>query len=122
MLENIFKGITMFLGNLFHWKDEEALVQRHRSVTRINESVELPDYGLVQIGCRVECESEGCPRPQLLTLKALNEVDRGVVVEVVTDNLSVVETMPSMMDIYEGVHLGTVQGKGNWCIYVRREI
>jgi len=121
MLGNIIKRITMFLGDLFHWKDEEASVQRRRSVTRINESVELPGYGLVQIGCRVECESEGCPRPQLLTLKALNEVDRGVVVEVVTDNLSVVETIPSMMDIYEGVHLCTVQGKDNWCIYVRRE-
>jgi len=122
MLGNIIKGVTMFLGYLFHWKGEEVSAQRHRSVTRINESVELPGYGLVQIGCRVECESEGCPRPQLLTLKALNEVDRGVVIEVVTDNLSVVETMPSMMDIYEGVHLGTVQGKDNWCIYVRREI
>lgn len=122
MLGKIIKGTTMFLGNLFHWKDEDASANRHHSVTRINESVVLPGHGLVQIGCRVECESEGCPRPQLLTLKALNEVDRGVVVEVVTDNLSVVETMPSMMDIYEGVHMGTVQGKDNWCIYVRREI
>ncbi|MCW8936124.1 MAG: sulfurtransferase TusA family protein [Gammaproteobacteria bacterium] len=122
MLGKTIKRMTVFLGNLFHWKDVDTSVQRHRSVTRINESVELPGYGLVQIGCRVECESEGCPRPQLLTLKALNDVDRGVVVEVVTDNLSVVETMPSMMDIYEGVHLATVQGKDNWCIYVRREI
>ena len=121
MLVRIIKRTAMLLGNLFHWKDEDASVQRHRSVTRINESVELPGYGMVQIGCRVECESEGCPRPQLLTLKALNEVDRGVVVEVVTDNPSVVETMPSMMDIYEGVHLGTVQRKDNWCIYVYRE-
>jgi|GEM_PF-2945215 len=122
MLGKIIKGATMFLGNLFHWKDKEAHAHRHSSVTRVNEYVELPGHGLVQIGCRVECESEGCPRPQLLTLKALNEVDRGVVVEVVTDNLSVVETMPSMMDIYEGIHLGTVQRKDNWCIYVCREI
>ena len=122
MLGKIIKGMTMFLGSLFHWKDEEAHAHRHSSVTRVNESIDLPGYGQVQIGCRVECESEGCPRPQLLTLKALNDVATGVVVEVVTDNLSVVETMPSMMDIYEGVHLGTIQGKDNWCIYVRREI
>lgn len=112
----------MFLSNLFHLRMDVAPARRHRACTVIAEKVDLPGVGIVEIGFRVACEGEGCPMPQLLTLKALNESPRGVVVEVITDNLSVVETIPSMMDIYEGQHLATVQGKNNWRIYVRREV
>ena len=111
----------MFLLDLFRPKMGEVTARRHRIYTNTGESVELPGHGRVQVYCRVACEGEGCPKPQLLTLKALNESPVGAVVEVVTDNLSVVETIPSMMDIYEGVHLGTLRGEENWRIYVRRE-
>lgn len=111
----------MFLRDLFRHKPGDVSARRHRISTQTGESVYLPGHGMVQIYCRVACEGEGCPKPQLLTLKALNESPVGSVVEVVTDNLSVVETIPSMMDIYEGVHLGTIRGEENWRIYVRRE-
>jgi tRNA 2-thiouridine synthesizing protein A len=112
----------MFLSNLFHLSMDVTPAKRQRVCTSVAEKVDLPGYGIVEVGCRVACEGEGCPRPQLLTLKALNDNPRGVVIEVISDNLSVVETIPSMMDIYEGQHLATVQGKNNWRIYVRREV
>ncbi len=111
----------MFLSNLFHLNLDVVPAKRHRACMKVSDQVELPGHGIIEVGCRVACEGEGCPRPQLLTLKALNDNPKGVVIEVITDNLSVVETIPSMMDIYEGRHLGTVQRQGNWHIYVRRE-
>jgi tRNA 2-thiouridine synthesizing protein A len=111
----------MILFDLFRPKMWDTTARRHGIYTNVGGNVDLPGHGLVQIYCRVACEGEGCPKPQLLTLKALNESPVGAVVEVVTDNLSVVETIPSMMDIYEGCHLGTIRGENNWRIYVRRE-
>lgn len=110
----------MFLTNLFR-KKRPGVVKRHRVCSDVVESVELPGHGVVEVSCRVSCEGEGCPKPQLLTLKALNEAPDGSVVEVITDNLSAVETIPSMMDIYEGQHLGTIRNETHWRIYVRRE-
>lgn len=111
----------MFLTELFRRKNVARAVKRHRVSSDVVENVELPGHGVVEVKCRVSCEGEGCPKPQLLTLKALNECPEGAVVEVITDNLSAVETIPSMMDIYEGQHLGTIRNETHWRIYVRRE-
>lgn len=111
----------MFLSKLFRAKRDGTARRRQRICTEVAEAVELPGYGQVEVRCRVACQGEGCPKPQLLTLKALNESAEGTVVEVITDNLSAVETIPSMMDIYGGRHLATTREAGHWHIYVRRE-
>jgi TusA-related sulfurtransferase len=121
ILKQGFSEIGMNLFNLFHLNTGTAVTDRRNSCDRIAEMVDLPGYGTVEIGCRLICEGEGCPRPQLRTLKALDENDNGVVIEVITDNPSVVETVPSMMDMFEGQHLATIKGNNNWRIYVRRE-
>lgn len=94
--------------------------KRNRICGNVMDLVDLPGYGEVVVRCRVACEGEGCPKPQLLTLKALNESREGGVIEVVTDNLSTVETIPSMMNIYEGQHLATIRDADRWRIYVCR--
>lgn len=111
----------MFLANIFRSKAPEKAKQRQRVCHEVAEQTELPGYGEVAVRCRVSCVGEGCPKPQLMTLKALDESQDGFVVEVVTDNLSAVETIPSMMDIYGGQHLGTIREENCWRIYVRRE-
>jgi TusA-related sulfurtransferase len=127
MIRHKFKGMGMRLLNLFH-QNIGALTAGRRKVCRrqvckkVEEKVDLPGYGVVEVGCRLDCEGEGCPRPQLRTLKALDEHERGVVVEIISDNPSVVETIPSMMDMFEGQHLATVKNADNWHIYVRREV
>ena len=111
----------MLLSNLFHWNAGAAAEKSKHTSSSISEKVNLPDYGDVMVGCRLSCEGEGCPRPQLRTLKALDEHGSGVVIEIVTDNPSVAETIPSMMDMFEGRHLATIKDKDNWRIYVCRE-
>jgi TusA-related sulfurtransferase len=111
----------MHILNLFHLNMRGASAERRHTCNRVAEKIELPGYGLVEVGCRLDCAGEGCPRPQLRTLKALDENDKGVVIEITTDNPSVVETVPSMMEMFEGQHLATVRSHDGWQIYVRRE-
>jgi tRNA 2-thiouridine synthesizing protein A len=112
----------MSVFDFFRRKPEADANKRHLIQSNIEQVVELPGYGEVEVSCRIDCEGESCPRPQLLTLKALNDCEEGAVVEVVTDNLSAVETIPSMMDVYEGRHLATLREGNLWRIYVRREL
>jgi len=120
-LRQRMKGVSMQILNLFQ-ASAKAEHGDQRGGSAVSEKVELPEYGTVEVGYRLVCEGEGCPRPQLRTLKALDENERGVVIEVITDNPSVVETVPSMMDMFDGQHLATVKSEDNWRIYVRREI
>jgi TusA-related sulfurtransferase len=117
-----FKGMSMRLINLFHRNIGALTAERRQVCNSVEEKVDLPGYGVMQVACRLDCEGEGCPRPQLRTLKALDEYDRGAVIEIISDNPSVVETIPSMMDMFEGQHLATVKNADNWHIYVRREV
>jgi tRNA 2-thiouridine synthesizing protein A len=121
MVRHKFKGMAMRLLNLFHMNTGTLAADQRHVCTRVEEKVELPGFGVVEVGCRLACEGEGCPRPQLKTLKALDENEKGVVIEIISDNPSVVETIPSMMDMFDGQHLATVRGTDNWRIYVRRE-
>lgn len=111
----------MHLFDLFRLNIGALPADRRHACDRVADKVDLPGYGVMEVGCRLACEGEGCPRPQLRTLKALDEIDKGVVIEIITDNPSVVETIPSMMHMFEGQHLATVRGTDNWHIYVRRE-
>lgn len=111
----------MHLFDLFRRNIGALPADRRHACDRVADKVDLPGYGIVEVGCRLACEGEGCPRPHLRTLKALDENDKGVVIEIITDNPSVVETVPSMMDMFEGRHLTTVKDKNNWRIYVCRE-
>jgi len=111
----------VFLKKFFRSRTTGQADRRQRVCHEIAENRELPGYGTVAICCRVSCVGEGCPRPQLMTLKALDESRDGAVVEVITDNLSAVETIPSMMDIYGGQHMATLREETCWRIYVRRE-
>jgi len=121
MLGKPVKGMVMFLTNILRRNAITASAEECSAGERINEKVDLPGIGVVEVGCRLACEGQGCPRPQLRTLKALDENANGVVVEIATDNPSVVETIPSMMDMFNGQHLATIKGKDNWRIYVRRQ-
>ncbi len=93
----------MFLIDMLRLKHRTSSPMRQRICTEVSQCVDLPEHGTVKVCCRINCEGEGCPRPQLLTLKALNETPEGSVVEVITDNLSAVETIPSMMDSTVGI-------------------
>mgnify|MGYP001477232587 CR=1 FL=1 len=51
----------------------------------------LGDGRRIEVARRVDCRGDSCPRPQLMTKKAVGEIAPGGVVEVFVDNPSSVE-------------------------------
>jgi TusA-related sulfurtransferase len=83
--------------------------------------VELPRHGRLQIALSLDFVGDSCLRTNLLTKKALDHARPGEVVEIVSDNLSSVETIPFMLANYQCVHLHTCRDAQTWRIYVRKD-
>ncbi len=75
----------------------------------------------IQIARRVECLGVSCPRPQLMTKKAVNEAAVGDIIEVLADNPSSVEALPPLCDELDATHLETVKASHCWHIYIRKD-
>ncbi|OHC67203.1 MAG: hypothetical protein A3H93_09950 [Rhodocyclales bacterium RIFCSPLOWO2_02_FULL_63_24] len=73
------------------------------------------------IARRVDCLGVSCPRPQLMTKKAVNEVAVGDIIEVLADNPSSVEALPPLCDELDATHLETVKASNCWHIYIRKD-
>ncbi len=83
--------------------------------------VELPRHGRLEIALSLDFVGDSCLRTNLLTKKVLDHARPGDVVEIVSDNLSSVETIPFMLGNYNCVHLHTSREAQTWRIYVRKE-
>lgn len=83
--------------------------------------VTLSDGATYAIARKLDCIGDSCPRPQLMTKKALTEASPGDVIEVLVDNPSSVEAIPPMMNDLGASHLGTVKSARCWEIYVRKD-
>ena len=64
---------------------------------------------------------DSCPRPQLMTKKALAKAKPGDVIEVMVDNPTSMEAIPPMMPELKGSHLGTLKAERHWRVFVRRD-
>lgn len=106
----------MTLFNLFHHPKR----RQNRQITEQSRQVELRDGRTVNVRQRVECLGDGCPKPQLLTLKALSLVEPGEVVELVTDSVTAAETISAMMNLADGEYLATERDEGIWRVYIQR--
>ncbi len=82
--------------------------------------VTLGDGTTYTISRVVDVLGDSCPRPQLMTKKALNEAASGAVIEVRVDNPTSMEALPTVMAAVNGTHLGTVKADRHWCVYVRK--
>jgi TusA-related sulfurtransferase len=80
----------------------------------------LPGIGRVNVAYVVDCMGAMCPRPQLLTMKILAQVDDGEVIEVVSDNPAAVEAFPSLAESLLCTHLLTVRERECWRLYLRK--
>ena len=83
--------------------------------------VTLDDGSTIKVARQVDCLGVSCPRPQLLTKKAIGEVAIGEVIEVLADNPSAVEALPPMCDELDATHLATVKAPHCWRIYIRKD-
>lgn len=80
----------------------------------------LPNGTKVAVKQQVNCLGDSCPRPQLLTRKALATAAQGDVIEVLVDNPTSVEAIPPMMPGLASTHLATVRAERCWRVYVRK--
>ncbi len=83
-------------------------------------TVEVPGHGLMVADTCIDLRGETCLRTNLVTKRALDGAKAGTVVEIVSDNLSSVETIPFMLAGHGCVHLGTLHVDGAWKIYARK--
>lgn len=81
----------------------------------------LSDGRFVRIARRVDCLGVSCPRPQLMTRKAIGEIAIGEIIEVLADNPSSVEALPPMCDELDATHLDTIKAPHCWRIYIRKD-
>lgn len=84
--------------------------------------VEIVGYGCLHVQLYLDFIGDTCLRTNLLTKRALAETVDGDVIEIVTDNLSSVETIPFMLPNYNGMHLATCQDAKHWRIYIQKHV
>jgi tRNA 2-thiouridine synthesizing protein A len=94
--------------------------QRPSVISRIDRSVTLKGYGPLKVHVLIDCIGAVCPRPQLLTMRALDQMRSGEVLELLVDNPGSVEAIPAMDMTLGSTHLITVRNDDCWHIYVRK--
>ncbi len=95
-------------------KAKEAAVE-----TAVEER--LSDGTVVRVARRIDCIGDSCPRPQLMTKKAVGEARPGDVIEVLVDNPSSVEALPPMCDELDATHLETAKAEHCWRVFIRKD-
>ena len=94
--------------------------RRISAVTRVNRSVELEGRPPLMVHVHVDCLGAVCPRPQLLTMRALDHMAEGEVLELLVDNPASAEAIPAMDMTLGSTHLMTVHEESCWRIFVRK--
>lgn len=82
--------------------------------------VTLEDGRQITVTRRIDCLGHSCPRPQLMTKKAVDGVDSSQVVEVLVDNPTSMEALPPMCPSLQATHLGTVADTKGWRVYIQK--
>lgn len=90
-------------------------------VNRKLHPVELPWGEVVQVSHTADCMGAACPRPQLVTMRMLETMKKGDVLELVSDNPTTVETIPALAMVLCSRHLATLHTDIGWHIYLRKE-
>lgn len=86
-----------------------------------SHDVTLSDGNTYTVVQTVDCIGDSCPRPQLMTKKAVGQIDVGQVIEVMVDNPSSMEALPPMCDEMSATHLETVKDARCWKVYIRKD-
>lgn len=81
----------------------------------------LSDGTKIKVARQVDCLGVSCPRPQLMTKKALSDAAVGDMIEVLADNPSSVEALPPLCDELDATHIDTVKASNCWRIYIQKD-
>ena len=85
------------------------------------QEVTLSDGNSYQITQQIDSIGDSCPRPQMMTKKAINSAETNDVVEIIVDNPSSMEAVPPMGPQIGATHLETVTDNNCWKIYLRKD-
>ena len=83
--------------------------------------VTLTDGSEVSVISTVDCIGDSCPRPQLMTRKAVGSAGSGDVVAVLIDNPTSMEAIPPMCPEIGATHLETLRQDRRWQVLVRKD-
>lgn len=82
--------------------------------------VTLSDGATYPIAATIDCLGDSCPRPQLMTKKAVGKAATADVIEVLIDNPTSMEAIPPMCPALGATHLETVKAGPQWQVYLRK--
>jgi TusA-related sulfurtransferase len=83
-------------------------------------ALQLPGIGRVTPDVSVDLLGQTCLRTNLVAKRVLGLAPMGAVIEIISDNLSAVETIPFMLTSHGCSHLATVRDEQGWRVYARR--
>lgn len=83
--------------------------------------VTMGDGSTRAIANSIDCMGDSCPRPQLMTKKAVNASASGEVIEVLVDNPTSMEALPPMCPSLEASHLETIPNAKGWKVYIQKD-
>jgi len=89
--------------------------------TAANQEITLSDGNTYTVANTVDCLGDSCPRPQLMTKKAVSSANAGDVVEILIDNPTSMEALPPMCPVLVATHLETVADTKGWKVYIRKD-
>lgn len=87
----------------------------------VAKTVTLRSIGAVTVAVARDFTGDTCLRTNLLTKMALDHCAPGGVIEIASDNLASVETIPFMLPGHGCTHLATIRTDSGWNIYARKE-
>jgi len=88
--------------------------------TEAASSATLTDGTKVTVTAHVDCIGDSCPRPQIMTKKALGAASANDVIEVAVDNPTSMEALPPMCSQLSSTHLETVAVDRGWHVYIQK--
>lgn len=88
--------------------------------TGLPASATLADGTEVTIAAKVDCLGDSCPRPQLMTKKALGAAAANDIIQVAVDNPTSMEALPPMCPQLSSTHLETVAVDSGWHVYIQK--
>lgn len=82
--------------------------------------ITLSNGNVVAVSNRVDCMGDSCPRPQIMTKKAVDAAASNDVIEIAVDNPTSMEALPPMCPQLSATHLETVSVDKGWHVYIQK--
>jgi tRNA 2-thiouridine synthesizing protein A len=94
--------------------------ESHKTAAHEIGVAQLDNGTEVKVANTVDCIGDSCPRPQLMTRKAVDTAAPGDIVAVVIDNPTSVEAIPPMCPGLGATHLETRREGNAWQVFLRK--